>query len=148
MKQPSSKLILLTIVIATGTFSVLLCTFDNPLKSDIAKTMEADKPDCLISVEAKAWSDTNGNGLWEKDEKPLAGVELTIPNHSTGGITDDKGVAQMAFLESCYKTPEIAITEATTPDSMLATTPLQQEYRYDGHMPQFGFKLNISTTSP
>lgn len=65
--------------------------------------------DCIWYDEAKAWVDENKNGVWDDDEKPLAGVQFFIDDTLNGhvdvgeeAISGEEGNAELSvWLPGC-----------------------------------------------
>jgi hypothetical protein len=60
---------------------------------------------CSYSGVARAWLDSNGNGVWDQGEDPLPGVDFSVSGELDavqGGISDKKGEAVVGAINmSC-----------------------------------------------
>lgn len=103
-------------------------------------------PDCLYSVEPKAWVDANANGVREKEEPPLAGVEFHVTggaratSDATGAFKQDAGHIVILAWRGC---PGVDVElSARAPAGYEPTTPavvrLQGEVTFGERA--FGFR--------
>ena len=90
-------------------------------------------PDGCVFGTAKAWDDQNENGLWDKSEAPLAGVEFVVINNQQEyrfrdrSTSDKNGEAELlTFPYTCDSLHGInLLVQATPPEGYRATTPEQ-----------------------
>ena len=104
----------------------------------------ADPPgplsDCFWSVEAEAWLDPNANGLWDKEEQPLAGVRFRLDGDEK--VSDSSGKAHFGvFPVWCQQQVEFEIS-ALPPSGYEPTTLLPLRVRGLGPLGKclFGFR--------
>ena len=98
-------------------------------------------PDCFWSVEAQAWVDMNGNGRWDKEEKPLAGVQFRFHEY-TAGVSDSHGLATLFIFPAPCSGMEVAVS-ALSPPHYRPTTNQPLKVRGVGPVGNvlFGFRL-------
>lgn len=116
--------------------------------------------ECFPSRSAQVWEDTNGNGLFDEDEEPLAGIAVTLyafprDNRSFPSQTDKDGVAKLNgigdFGPQCDEL-EVAVS---VPGNYLPTTPTEinlagipsDELLYFGLISQFPTPTAVIPTS-
>lgn len=97
-------------------------------------------PDCFWSVEAQAWVDTNSNGVWDKRETPLAGVQFRLHEY-TAGVSDSRGMATLFIFPVQCSGVEIAVS-ALSPPRYQPTTKQPLKVRGVGRVGKvlFGFR--------
>jgi hypothetical protein len=102
-------------------------------------------PNLMVDGAATAriytWIDTNGNGLVDVGEKPLANVEIIFPPYSNDKVTDNSGSANTLDFRAgcacrCWKG---SFVKVAIPDGYRATTPTAVELTSDDPLIEFGF---------
>ena len=97
--------------------------------------------DCVWRAEAQAWVDTNGNGGWDKEEEPLAGVQFRLRGY-TAGVSDSQGMASLfIFPVPCSVEVDVAVS-ALPPPGYQPTTDQPQSVPGEGNHRKvlFGFR--------
>lgn len=99
--------------------------------------------DCGWSRTLRAWIDTNQNGVWDTNEKPLEGVTFlihdTVSNSTARSFpSDSQGVVnQFLLLGGC---PNVAFeVSAETPSNYKATTPMPIRSNLANNDEEFSF---------
>jgi hypothetical protein len=78
------KIILIFFLAILVVFSVtiLILLALGPVVGNMFSAMVMCDQHCTDRILARAWLDTNKNGIWDTDESPLAGVEFLIDGRS------------------------------------------------------------------
>ena len=101
-----------------------------------------------FGVRARSWVDSNGNGTWDVNEVPLAGVTLVVLGDQRSQPSDATGFAGVAFIGGCEAEGMEAKAAAESPLGFTFTTPqtltvtLQPQRPEGGVTPmvEFGFQ--------
>jgi len=116
-------------------------------------------PDCSWGSTAVAWIDANANGLYDKGEQPLPGVEFHIDdilNHSSdvgrpASIDNSKGEASLAvWLPGCPSATFEVYPDIPTGYHLTTKPKLSADVRQFGRMLEFGFTYlpGVPTATP
>lgn len=121
---------------------------DNERRGALAQPVQVKVPprppipirDRFWTLEARAWVDSDNNGVWGKKEEPLPGVQFRVREYA-GGVSDNRGSAHWyASLVGCEK-PDMAVS-ALPPPAYQPTTkqPLLVRGVGDAGTALFGFR--------
>lgn len=96
--------------------------------------------DCSWNLEAHSWVDSDSNGVWDKQEEPLPGVQFRF-RESGVGVSDNRGIARLSALFVGCEAPDVAVS-ALPPPSYEPTTkqPLLVRGVGDAGKARFGFR--------
>ncbi|MBN2086675.1 MAG: hypothetical protein JW748_15785 [Anaerolineales bacterium] len=114
-------------------FGKALCfilLFPQVLGCSLLGKLPAFKDGCYLGT-AKTWIDANANGLWDEDEKPLAGVSFELKDGAGAGnylhqpVSDENGEFFLSvFPNTCESLADFELVlSAAVPDGYRPTTP-------------------------
>jgi len=105
-----------------------------------ARALPALIRNCSWNLEAQAWVDSDSNGVWDKQEEPLPGVQFRF-RESGVGVSDNRGIARLSALFMGCEAPDVAVS-ALPPPSYEPTTkqPLLVRGVGDAGEARFGFR--------
>ncbi len=140
-----NKRIITTFITLTAVIIIFGIGYFSGFFFDTGITPCLPPPNRMVDGAATAriytWIDTNGNGLVDVGEKPLANVEIIFPPYSNDKVTDNSGSANTLDFRAgcacrCWKG---SFVKVAIPDGYRATTPTAVELTSDDPLIEFGF---------
>jgi hypothetical protein len=103
--------------------------------------------DCFWKLETRSWVDTNGNGEWEEQEKPLAGVRFRLRGYETG-LSNRLGLAILREAIVPCSAGEVEVSALPPPGYEGGTAqPVKVRGAGDAGTALFGFR-RIRSSDP
>ena len=121
-----------------------------------ACALAACSVDCAWNATGEAWLDTNGNGVWDPDERPLGNVQFHVDDTHNNyidaaepSITDHNGQTGLyVWMPGCPKVDLEVYAEAPAIYQPTTEKRVEVDLQQERAIVQFGFELRPGVPTP